>query len=77
MLIDFHTHCFPEKIAAKAVEKLSFASSGRNLKRFRNRHTIIVRKYQMPLEDYTRDRILGVITTKPEVPLLMCFVCAS
>ena len=28
MLIDFHTHCFPEKIAAKAVEKLSFASGG-------------------------------------------------
>jgi len=28
MLIDFHTHCFPEKIAQKAVEKLSFASGG-------------------------------------------------
>lgn len=28
MLIDFHTHCFPEKIAARAVEKLSFASGG-------------------------------------------------
>lgn len=28
MLIDFHTHCFPEKIAEKAVEKLSFASGG-------------------------------------------------
>ena len=28
MLIDFHTHCFPEKIAIKAVEKLSFASGG-------------------------------------------------
>lgn len=28
MLIDFHTHCFPEKIAAKAVEKLSYASGG-------------------------------------------------
>lgn len=28
MLIDFHTHSFPEKIAQKAVEKLSFASGG-------------------------------------------------
>lgn len=28
MLIDFHTHCFPEKIAERAVEKLSFASGG-------------------------------------------------
>ncbi len=28
MLIDFHTHCFPEKIAQKAVEKLQFASGG-------------------------------------------------
>ena len=28
MLIDFHTHCFPEKIAARAIEKLSFASGG-------------------------------------------------
>ena len=26
MILDFHTHCFPDKIAAKAVEKLSFAS---------------------------------------------------
>lgn len=28
MLIDFHTHCFPDKIAEKAIEKLSFASGG-------------------------------------------------
>ena len=28
MLIDFHTHCFPEKIAPMAMEKLSFASGG-------------------------------------------------
>lgn len=28
MLIDFHTHCFPEKIAERAVEKLSFVSGG-------------------------------------------------
>ncbi len=28
MLIDFHTHCFPEKIACRAIEKLSFASGG-------------------------------------------------
>lgn len=28
MLIDFHTHCFPEKIAQRAIEKLSFASGG-------------------------------------------------
>lgn len=28
MLIDFHTHCFPEKIAPLALEKLSFASGG-------------------------------------------------
>ncbi len=28
MLIDFHTHCFPDKIAQRAVDKLSFASGG-------------------------------------------------
>lgn len=28
MLIDFHTHCFPEKIATNALERLSFASGG-------------------------------------------------
>ena len=28
MLIDFHTHCFPDKIAAKAIEKLSYISGG-------------------------------------------------
>lgn len=28
MIIDFHTHAFPEKIAAAAMEKLSFASGG-------------------------------------------------
>lgn len=28
MLIDFHTHCFPDALATKAVEKLSFASGG-------------------------------------------------
>ncbi len=28
MLIDFHTHCFPDSVAAKAIPKLSFASGG-------------------------------------------------
>lgn len=28
MLIDFHTHCFPDSIAKKAVQKLSLASGG-------------------------------------------------
>ncbi len=28
MLIDFHTHCFPDKIAAKAIDKLAAASGG-------------------------------------------------
>jgi len=28
MLIDFHTHCFPEKIAEKAIAKLSHVSGG-------------------------------------------------
>lgn len=28
MLIDFHTHCFPDKLAKKAVERLSFVSGG-------------------------------------------------
>lgn len=28
MLIDFHTHCFPDRIASKAMEKLSFLSGG-------------------------------------------------
>ena len=28
MLIDFHTHCFPDKIAEKAIAKLAYASGG-------------------------------------------------
>ena len=28
MVIDFHTHCFPEKIAKTTVEKLSYVSGG-------------------------------------------------
>lgn len=28
MLIDFHTHCFPDRIASQALEKLSFACGG-------------------------------------------------
>ncbi len=28
MIIDFHTHAFPEKIAERAMEKLSYASGG-------------------------------------------------
>ncbi len=28
MLIDFHTHCFPTKIASRALENLSFVSGG-------------------------------------------------
>ncbi|MBE6729320.1 MAG: amidohydrolase [Ruminococcaceae bacterium] len=28
MLIDFHTHCFPDKISKVAIDKLSFASGG-------------------------------------------------
>ncbi len=28
MLIDFHTHCFPDKIAEKAIAKLAYVSGG-------------------------------------------------
>lgn len=28
MLIDFHTHCFPDKIAKSAIEKLTYVSGG-------------------------------------------------
>ena len=28
MIIDFHTHAFPEAIAQKALQKLSFVSGG-------------------------------------------------
>ena len=28
MVIDFHTHCFPDKIADKAIAKLAYASGG-------------------------------------------------
>lgn len=28
MIIDFHTHCFPETIAARALEKLSYTAGG-------------------------------------------------
>ena len=28
MVIDFHTHCFPDKIAERAIGKLSYVSGG-------------------------------------------------
>ena len=28
LIIDFHTHCFPDKIAKQTIEKLSFVSGG-------------------------------------------------
>ena len=28
MLIDFHTHCFPDKLAPRAIEKLSYVGGG-------------------------------------------------
>ena len=28
LLIDFHTHCFPDKLAEKAIERLSYVSGG-------------------------------------------------
>ncbi len=28
LVIDFHTHCFPDKISQKTIEKLSFVSGG-------------------------------------------------
>ncbi len=28
MMIDFHTHCFPDKIAERAIDKLAYASGG-------------------------------------------------
>lgn len=28
MIIDFHTHCFPDSIAQRAIEKLSYSSGG-------------------------------------------------
>ena len=28
MVIDFHTHCFPDKIADKAIQKLAYSSGG-------------------------------------------------
>ncbi|MBR5314982.1 MAG: hypothetical protein IKU45_06185, partial [Clostridia bacterium] len=28
MIIDFHTHCFPDALAAKAIPKLSHAAGG-------------------------------------------------
>ena len=28
MIIDFHTHAFPERIAERAIEKLSYTSGG-------------------------------------------------
>ena len=28
MVIDFHTHCFPDGLAQKAIDKLSYVSGG-------------------------------------------------
>ena len=59
MLIDFHTHCFPDKIADAAINKLSFVSGG--LTPYTN-GTLSSLKGLMELQDVDISVVLSIAT---------------
>lgn len=59
MLIDFHTHCFPEKIAEKALSKLSFAAGGLEP---HTEGTVLFLKEKMKEEGVTASVVLNIAT---------------
>lgn len=59
MLIDFHTHCFPDKISKRAVEKLSFVSGGL---KYHNDATVSGLKESMEKEGVDISVVLNIAT---------------
>lgn len=59
MLIDFHTHCFPDKIAKRAIEKLSYSSGGL---RYHTDGTVSGLLDRMEKDEVTVSVVLGIAT---------------
>ena len=59
MLIDFHTHCFPDALAQKAIQKLSFVSGG--LKNHTD-GTLQGLRNRMQVDDITACVVLNIAT---------------
>lgn len=64
MLIDFHTHCFPDKIAQKALEKLAYSSGGME---YYTDGTIGGLKKSMQEEDVDTAVILNIATNEHQM----------
>lgn len=64
MIIDFHTHCFPESIALSAVKKLSHASGGL---KFYNNATISGLKQSMNDDDIDASVVLNIATNEHQM----------
>ena len=64
MLIDFHTHCFPDKIAQKALEKLAYSSGGME---YYTDGTIGGLKKSMQEEDVDVAVILNIATNEHQM----------
>lgn len=64
MTIDFHTHCFPEKIAQKAVERLSYTSGGME---YYTDATVDGLKKIMKKENTTASVVLNIATNEHQM----------
>lgn len=73
MLIDFHTHCFPEKISERAIGSLSFASGGL----FNNTDgTVTGLKEKMAADGVDASVVLNIATNAHQMPKVNDFAAA-
>lgn len=64
MLIDFHTHCFPDKLAKRAVEQLSYVSGGI---KYYNDATIDGLKKSMAENGVDKSVVLNIATNEHQM----------
>ncbi len=72
MLIDFHTHCFSEKIAQKAMESLSFTSGGM-IPEYDG--TLSGLKENMKENGVTKSVVLNIATSEKQHSVVNKFAC--
>ncbi len=64
MIIDFHTHAFPEKIAERAIEKLSFTSGGLEPQHSGSAQSL---KEEMKKDGVSISVVLGIATNEKQM----------
>lgn len=73
MIIDFHTHAFPEKIAEKAIEKLSYTSGGLIPQ---TNGTIDSLKALMKKDGITKSVTLAIATNEKQQKSVNDYICS-